>query len=430
MDISIIIDKSTFQSLNFSELYRLSCYYKHIITPVLTMEILGDLKKETADGKTPSEERVKDFASKLFPMETVVNIHYKILVKEDLLGDNVSMDGRPNVKMNKAVTSSSGQKGFLVEETEEEKSIYKWKDGNFSEADKELSALWRMRTTNEDILKKLKEQIKSKLPNKIKDFPELNEIVNNLLLTEELQQNFLFAIFQNYEIDASTGVQIFNRWARAGKPMLSDFAPYAFHCLKVDTLFLYGLSSELISTRPTNRVDLEYLYYQPFGNIFTSNDKLHKNLAPLLLREYQKFIVGTDLKNDLKLIVEHLDTLDIEERKKFKNKPPVNDTSLTFQLWKEYFGYPKTSTWNRDISEEELDMMKKKMNEFEAALENGSMEELSSDDADFVVRKSYLNKKDPCFCGSGKVVIDCCIPKEEFDKIALNEIQKQRNKTQ
>jgi hypothetical protein len=392
------------------------------------MEILGDLKKETEEGKTPSEERVKDFANKLFPMETVVNLHYKVLVKGDLLGNRVSMDGRPNVGMKKAVTSYSGKKGLLVEETEEEKSIYKWKDGNFSEADKELSTLWRMTTTNEDVLKRLKENIKSKLPNKIKDFIELNEMVSNLLSIQELQQNFLLATLQNFDIDALTGVQIFNRWSREGKPLLIDFAPYAFHCLKVDTLFLYGLASELISTRPTNRVDLEYLYYQPFGNIFTSNDKVHKNLAPLLLKNYQKFIVGTDLKQDLKSIVDHLDALEIEERKKFKNKPPELETTITFQLWKEFFGYPKTSNWNRNISEKELDMMKQKMKEFEEAIDNDSIRELSSDDAEFVVRKSYLSKKDPCFCGSGKVIVDCCIPEEEFNKIAQKEMQKQWEK--
>lgn len=135
MNISIIIDKSTFQSLNFEELYRLCCYYKHIITPVLTMEILGDLKKEVQEGKPPSSERVKDFANKLFPMETIVNSHYKDILKSELLGTPVSLDGRPHVDIKKAVASESGMKGFIIKESEEEKSIYKWREGNFTEAD-------------------------------------------------------------------------------------------------------------------------------------------------------------------------------------------------------------------------------------------------------------------------------------------------------
>jgi hypothetical protein len=425
MDISIVIDKSTFQSLSFDELYRLSCYYKHIITPVLTMEILGDLKKEAQEGKAPPEDRVKDFAKKLFPMETVVNLHYKILLKGDLLGNPISFDGRPHVGIKKAVASESGMQGYLIEETEEEKSIYKWKDGNFTEADHELSALWRMTTTQEDLLERLKTSLNPDAKVKFADFQELNKFVTEIITSPATQQFLLISLFQNYDIDAMTGVQIFGRWNQEGKPLIKDFAPFAFHCLMIDTLFLFGLTSGLIGTRPTNRVDLEYLYYLPFGNIFTSNDKVHKNLVPLLLRDYQKFIVGPELKEDLKNIVAFLNTLEIEERRKFKNVPPIIDSSITFQLWKEFFNYPEKSNWNRDISNREKEMMKEKMKEFERALDGESINLESGEDAEFVIKKSWLSKTDPCFCGSGKKVVDCCIPNDRFNEIAIKELRKQ-----
>lgn len=425
MDISIVIDKSTFQSLSYDELYRLSCYYKHIITPVLTMEILGDLRKEAQEGKSPPEDRVRDFAKKLFPMETVVNLHYKVLIKGDLLGNPISFDGRPHVGIKKAVASESGMRGYLVEETEEEKSIYKWKDGNFTEADHELSALWRMATTQEDLLKRLKKSLNQDAAIKFVDFQNLNKFVTECITSPATQELLLISICQNYDIDALTCVQIFGRWNQEGKPLIKDFAPFAFHCLKVDTLFLFGLTSELIGTRPTNRVDLEYLYYLPFGNVFTSNDKVHKNLVPLLLRDYQKFIVGPELKEDLKNIVAFLNTLGIEERRKFKNVPPIIDSSITFQLWKEFFNYPAKSSWNRDISEREKEMIKKKMQEFERALDGESINLESGEHADFIIKKSWLSKTDPCFCGSGKKLVDCCFSEEEFDKVALQELREQ-----
>lgn len=428
MDISIIIDKSTFQSLNYDELYRLSCYYKHIITPVLTMEILGDLKKETKEGQAPSIERVKDFAKKLFPLVTIVNQHYKELVYQDLIGRRVSMDGRPNVRMSKAVTSSSGQKGYIVEETVEERCIYKWKEGNFNDVDRELSAIWRIKTTNDEVLKKLKEVIKTKLPQNIKDFNELDRIVTENLSQISTQQTFLLALMQNYDIDPRTAITIFENWQKAGKPLLSTFAPYAFHCLRVDMLFLYGLASNLISTRPTNRVDLEYLYYQPFGNIFTSNDKLHKNLAPLLLRPYQKFIIGNILKEDLKEIVKYLNNLDTDEVKQFKNEPPIIKDSMTFRIWEEFYDYPNSGKVNYNITDAEKEMIKRKLQEFEKAMENDDIGNLSQNETEFVVHQSYLSKNDLCFCGSGKIVIDCCIPEKEFDRIALQEMEKQRQK--
>jgi hypothetical protein len=385
------------------------------------MEILGDLKKEAQEGKAPPEERVKDFAKKLFPMETVVNLHYKVLLKGDLLGNPISFDGRPHVGIKKTVASESGMRGYLIEETEEEKSIYKWKDGNFTEADHELSALWRMKTTQEDLLEGLKKSLNSNATIKFADFQELNKFVNESITYPATQQFLLISLFQNYDIDAMTSVQILSRWYQGGKPLIKDFAPFAFHCLKVDTLFLFGLTSGLIGTRPTNRVDLEYLYYLPFGNIFTSNDKVHKNLVPLLLRDYQKFIVGTELKEDLKSIVAFLNTLEIEERRKFKNVPPIIDSSMTFQLWKEFFNYPVRNNWNRNISEKEKEMMKEKMKEFERALDGDSINLELGEDPEFIIKESWLSSTDPCYCGSGKKVIDCCIPQGEFSSLSLRE---------
>lgn len=58
MALNIIIDKSTFQSLSYNELLKFTYYYKHNISPILVVEILGDLKKEAKDGNPPSQNRV------------------------------------------------------------------------------------------------------------------------------------------------------------------------------------------------------------------------------------------------------------------------------------------------------------------------------------------------------------------------------------
>lgn len=378
------------------------------------MEILGDLKKEATAGKPLPEERVKDFANKLFPMEIIVNDLYLDLVQNDLMGKGPSLDGRPNVRMQKAVQSSSGQRGLVVDQTLEEKSIYKWKDGNFSQADKELSALWRAHTTQEDILVKLKNKLTLDVSG-IKDFKTLDQKVTEFLTTPFGQQSFLIILLQNYKVSSTNGMDVMNRWMKQGHPPISTFAPYAFHCLRVDTLFSYGLASGLITTRPTNKVDLEYLYYIPFGNIFTSNDKLHKNLAPLLLRPYQEFYTGVELKTDLNNIVKHLETLPIEEVRKYKSEPPVIEGSLTAKLWKEYFGYPDQKQWNREMSPKEWEKFKKKIDEFSDAASEKGFEIEGLNDPDFIVKTPYLSKKDLCYCGSGKIIINCCMTEEQFD---------------
>src|SRR5690606_18220744 len=116
--------------------------------------------------------------------------------------------------------------------------------------------------------------------------------------------------------------------------------------------------------------------------------KVHKNLVPLLLQDYQKFIVGLELKEDLKNIVAFLNTLEIEERRKFKNVPPIIDSSITFQLWKDFFNYPEKSNWNRDISEREKEMMKQKIKEFERALDGENISLESTEEAEFVIKQS------------------------------------------
>lgn len=70
-------------------------------------------------------------------------------------------------------------------------------------------------------------------------------------------------------------------------------------------------------------------------------------------------------------------------------------------------------------------MMKEKMKEFERALDGESINLESGEDAEFVIKKSWLSSTDPCYCGSGKKVIDCCIPEKKFKEIAIRELRKQ-----
>jgi len=423
MSLNIIIDKSTFQSLSYIELVRLNNYYKHNVAPVLVMEILGDLKKEVAEGKTPSDVRVKDFARKLFPTRCIVNTYYRNLLKQELEGKPCELDGRPTLDLEKIVKADDGRKGFVIKETEEEKSIYKWKEGNFSEADHELSELWRTITTKEDLLKNLQKIIQSGDNEKLKSFDKLISRVDEILNNDNIQDRLLAFAIDVYGEEGLDGKIVFQNWLKKGRPRLLEFTPFVAHCLKVDLLFHLGLKSELIGTRPTNRVDLEYLYYLPFCNIFTSNDKIHKQLAPLLIRDDQKFIIGSDLKNDLKNINEYLEKNGKEAIKKFGFKPPLINESLTFNLWKEYFNYPTALSF-REISEKEKSNAKEQIDKFIKAMEGEPTEFSKGESEEFIVKKSSLSATDPCFCGSGEKVIDCCIPKEEFFRISKEQREK------
>lgn len=418
MSINLTIDKSTFQSLSYAELVRLNNYFKHNVAPVLVMEILGDLKKEVVEGKTPSDERVKDFAQKLFPSQCIINTYYRNLLVQELQGKPCDLDGRPILDLEKIVQTDDGRKGSVIKETPEEKAIYKWKDGKFTEADHELSQLWRTLTTQEDLLKNLQKAIKSENQVRLKSFEELNNKVDTILNDLGFQDKLLAFAIDVYGEGQIDGVSVFIKWLEKGRPLLAENMPYIAHCLKVDLLFHFGLQSELIGTRPTNKVDLEYLYYLPFCNVFTSNDKIHKQLAPMLIRENQKFIVGDELKRDLKNIIEYLEKEGDEAKKEFSSRPPLIEESLTFKLWKEFFNYPEALSFKRKVTEKELENAKKQIDKFEKAMNNEHVEFSEGETEEFFVKKSSISMNDPCLCGSGKKVIDCCIPKEEFIRVS------------
>ncbi|CAM4039216.1 hypothetical protein FLSI110296_10495 [Flavobacterium sinopsychrotolerans] len=51
MSLPIVLDKSTFQGLNYENIIELHRYYDVSIAPLLINEILGDLSKEEKEGR-------------------------------------------------------------------------------------------------------------------------------------------------------------------------------------------------------------------------------------------------------------------------------------------------------------------------------------------------------------------------------------------
>lgn len=93
--------------------------------------------------------------------------------------------------------------------------------------------------------------------------------------------------------------------------------------------FYLAMSNGLISDqRPSNLMDMAYLYYLPFAEIFVSSDKLHRAVAQLFLRGTQEFVWGPDLKADLRLADEHFSSLPEQERARglflLASAPPEN----------------------------------------------------------------------------------------------------------
>ena len=128
------------------------------------------------------------------------------------------------------------------------------------------------------------------------------------------------------------------RWLQSELPPLSSFTPYAAHSLTVEVFFRISLEASRISSdRPSNRLDIAYLYYLPFCQVFVSSDKLHRQCAPLFLRENQTFIWGPELKLALSALDQHYSTLPESEKEKgvmhFAPYPPTEIESIVSREW-------------------------------------------------------------------------------------------------
>jgi hypothetical protein len=97
--------------------------------------------------------------------------------------------------------------------------------------------------------------------------------------------------------------QVIARWQGAGRPPIRDFAPYFRYVLSVDIFFYVAIGADLISrVRPSNKIDIAYLYYLPFCMVFASNDNLHSRVVPFFLQSHQTFVEGSVLKPELMII--------------------------------------------------------------------------------------------------------------------------------
>ena len=57
-----------------------------------------------------------------------------------------------------------------------------------------------------------------------------------------------------------------------------------------------------IKWQPSNMLDVMYLYYLPFCMVFVSEDRVHRALAPSLIRPDQSFVTASEFKQGLRQV--------------------------------------------------------------------------------------------------------------------------------
>ncbi len=334
----IIFDKSVLESLNPDETVWLDQFFLTNVTPLLFVETLADLEKKARSGRTP-EDIVGSLAYRTPDLNSKANVHHRTLLEGELSGKGqIDMKyGRPHIGGGRFI-ELGGQTGAFFEDSPEEQALMRWRDHKFLELERSHAKRWREALSHIDLEEIYTHyQIRFAGHPKPKTLEEVKAMVDRFIDNPD-QEQILIAGLASIGVTLKYQEEILARWRAADRPSIRKFAPYLTHVLSVDLVFMFGIGADLIGRgRPSHKIDVAYLYYLPFCMVFTSNDRLHKLLVPLFLRNDQSFVSGEELKADLARLDAHYSVLPEETKAKgvyvFAHSPPHDTSFLVTRLW-------------------------------------------------------------------------------------------------
>ena len=293
-----LFDKSFLQSLNIDESMWFDRFFYSAICPIFYVETLADLKKPKLR-RTPEQE-VGIIADKFPEMHCAPTPHHQEMAIGDLLGNHVPLTGQIPRDPSRFVESDRHQ-GVVFEQSPEEEAFLRWQSREFHDLEREFASTWRANLETLD-LKRIPDEFRKlgTSGRNCKSLREAKSIADNLVRgTDKTLEMLRFAFFV-LDIPQKGRNLIMDRWLASKFLPLSSFAPYAGHFLTVEVFFQISLeASQISSDRPSNRLDIAYLYYLPFCMMFVSSDRLHRQCAPLFLQKKPKFYLGAGTKGGL-----------------------------------------------------------------------------------------------------------------------------------
>jgi hypothetical protein len=278
----------------------------------------------------------------LYPIDSIANADYRWLCIHNLLGERIPMTRTPVDSGARPVTASDGSKGVVIDLQPENEAVVRWRCGNFNEDDLRFAIEWR-RSASASNFEEMKKAL-PKPPIRLRTAEQVAGVVDVMLTDPDTNGVMLLWLLRRLRCGPETVARITVRWKWDILRSLPVFAPYAYHCFRVRLIGLLGMMQGIVGTRPSNIVDLEYLYYTPFAFIFCSGDKLHQQLAPAVLREDQSFVDRQDLQQALTELV--------AARQGTPDAGPSDDC-LIRSLWLKHWKLPPQRLGGNPMSEEE-----------------------------------------------------------------------------
>lgn len=325
-----LFDKSFLQSISVDEAVWFDHFFMPIVCPVFHVETLGNLAKQPAQ-RTP-EAVVRDMANKFPEWSGSPCEFHADLATADLLGQHVELRYHIPRPGGRSVKS-----GTVFGQTPVEEAFSRWRKGEFHQIELLVARLWRSSLQELDLISIQKEmRLLGFTPKSFRTLQEVKAVADAIVNGRDKSYSRLALAVQFFRIPQHLHELITRAWQNSGASTLAEFAPYAAYALTVEIFFQIALGAGLIGgERPSNRIDIAYLFYLPFAMIFVSSDDLHRRTSALFLRKDQAFVWGIDLKSALKSINEHFLQLPLEERERgisaFARSPP--DGNFVAELW-------------------------------------------------------------------------------------------------
>jgi hypothetical protein len=344
--LRIILDKSVVYGLNNSEVDSLDRYFFQIVPHILVDEILAELTKET-DPRTKT--RIAANAYRVSGNHGLT-LDFRTRLANSLLGRETDMDGRFLASGETIVRTEGCSLATIVETPLENEILARWGRAEFTHEEKVWAERFRLSKDRPLDFELYTSHISKAglafTPPKTDE--ELVTTVDELLADRRLLPHLFMILALEFGIPKASIQQVIDRWFKDGQRSFQEFAPYAFFCLRANFLWNLGLTNpELFKPDKNDRKDLEYCYYLPNTQIFSSRDKKHTRVVPTLLRADQSFVDGVELKTDLTRISKEWERLRKDERIALNAKrgdaPPQNDASVIYELWQKHNGEIKPS---------------------------------------------------------------------------------------
>lgn len=335
----IILDKSTLQGLSIDESCLLEHFFLTNITPLLYMETLADLEKKPKSHRT-AEEVVAELSSKTPERNSYPNIYHRTLVANNLLGRHIGMANRPIIHGGQPRVDPDGKVGIHFSEFPEIRMVQQWYESRFEDVERRIARRWRESLSNMEFDTNIG-LTKNVIPQgrKFRSLEEIKAFVDDFV--QQPGEEILHLALQLFGVPRDSYLRVVRLYEQSGYTCFFEFAPYAAYVFKVDLLFYIGVLNDLISKeRPSNWIDIAYLYYLPFCMVFSSNDKLHARTAPLFMEIGQTYIGGNELKQGLRELdryyTEHIDEIESVGLIKFASCPPRDMHNSVTRLWDIY----------------------------------------------------------------------------------------------